>query len=237
MMTSFQLIERVQETPSVQTLRLRSVDGQPFLFQAGSFGLVSILGSDIPPRAFSFSSAPDDPLLELAVERTGKMTTELHRIPLDTTLRINGPRGRFVLPEPSSAKIVMIAGGSGIAPLRSMLRVLRKAVPNPALQLIYSVRTPLDIIFREELESYARDWRGFMYHPTVTRPIEGGEWKGAVGRLNSAVLQGILEAPEASKYFVCGSPTFVFSIIQALLKLGVDREQIRTEQWLQPDLG
>ncbi len=236
MIQDFKLVERVIETPSVCTLRLVPKGTEEYSYRAGTFALVSIPGSDIPARAFSFSSAPSDPFVELTIERTGKMTTALHELPLGSLLRLNGPRGRFTLPDELSGPVLMVAGGSGIAPLRSMLRSLKRHSRLPPITLLYSVQSPSEIIFRSELEQISENMEGLTYVPTVTRPSTEVDWLGRVGRIDKQTLATQLPVHKSLEVFVCGSPAFVFAMIQYLRELGIERERIRTEQWLQPEL-
>lgn len=231
----FTLVDRQTETPTVLTLRLRAVDGQPFAFFPGAFGMVTLPDSKLPARAFSFASAPHDDLLDLTIERTGAVSSALHALPIGSEIAIRGPLGRFRLPDPIDRDVLMIAGGTGIAPLRSMLRHLAVHRPGQNVRLVYSVQRPQDIIYRAELELLAKEWANFQQTITITRPDPSTDWSGRNGRVSLVLFSTFGPSLVEHIPILCGPPAFVFDCIRMLVELGVPRDRILTEQWLQPN--
>lgn len=229
----FKLIDRRSETPTVATLHLANVSGETFAFKPGSFGLVQIEGLDLPPKAFSFSSSPDDSELELTIERVGPLTSALHKIPIGTRLLIGRPQGKLVLPDRIERDIVMIAGGTGIAPLRSMFRWLAARPSNHQIALFHSVRRSSDILYKDEFNRLANQAPSLSYQATVTRTA--GDWAGPTGRLTPERLLSQLPNLTDRQIFLCGSPHFVNGFIRIFTGLGIGRDSISTEQWHQPD--
>ena len=229
----FKLIGRNRETPTVSTLRLVADAPGQFKFDPGAFGLVQVEGSGLPARAFSFSSSPDDAELEITVEKVGPLTRALHEIPIGSRLLVNGPQGKFLLPKEIDRDIVMIAGGTGIAPFRSMFRSLAQRPINRQANLFHSVRGSKDVLYQEEFRRLANSAPGLSYQVTITRP--DGDWNGLTGRFTPGQLLEKMPNLIDCQVFLCGSPQFVLGLIRSLTEQGVPRDSILTEQWHQPD--
>ena len=142
---------------------------------------------------------------------------------------VEGPLGSFVFPEhPAERRFLFIAGGTGIAPLRSMLWHALLAERDGEIGLIYSVRSPEELAYRREFERLDAEGRITFRH-TVTRVASDG-WTGRLGRIDMACLQDMIE-PDHTLCFVCGPPALVGEIAPQLKPLGVREDQIKVEQW------
>lgn len=144
-------------------------------------------------------------------------------------LVIRGPFGDFTFPDrPDERHLLFIAGGTGIAPLRSMIRHARAAGYAGSYRLLYSARTPDDFAYRGELRGMAR--RGeLQLSLTATRAGEE-RWRGSRGRIASAQLAALID-DTATLCFVCGPAAMVDEVPRMLGDLGIDRSRIRLEEW------
>jgi len=143
-------------------------------------------------------------------------------------MTVKGPQGDFVFTEGESDELVLVAGGIGIAPFRSMIRyILEKKLP-VKIRLLYSARTASGFAYREELERLAERHAGFSCLLTVTREHEG--WTGRVGRLDEAAFGESLENPKAL-YYLCGPDEMIREIRKLLLDRGAAPEAVRSERW------
>jgi len=142
---------------------------------------------------------------------------------------IEGPVGRFTFPEePDERRFLFVAGGTGIAPLRAMLRHAL-TVRHDSIGLLYSARTPGDFAYEAELRELAR--RGHLeLTQTVTREAGADSWSGTRGRISRAELSRLVHDP-ATLCFVCGPPTLVAETRGLLDELGIRGERVRTEEW------
>jgi ferredoxin-NADP reductase len=143
-------------------------------------------------------------------------------------LRLRGPLGRFTFPDaPLERRFLFIAGGTGISPIRSMIRHAR-VIPASKLCLLYSARTPLDFAYRRELCGMAR--RGEIdLTLTATRDASVG-WRGQRGRITRAQLETLVD-DKAALCFVCGPMAMVDEVPRMLQEIGIDRKKIRLEEW------
>lgn len=144
-------------------------------------------------------------------------------------LAVQGPVGSFVFPaDPVEKQFLFVAGGTGVAPLRSMIRHALTAHPDRRLHLLYSARTPSDFAYLPELKRYARDGCLELVL-TATREVTD-RWPGERGRITSERLERLLETPE-TLCFVCGPAAMVDDVPRMLMKLGVEPKRIRIEEW------
>jgi ferredoxin-NADP reductase len=146
-----------------------------------------------------------------------------------TLVTMEGPMGSFVFPErPPERHFLFIAGGTGIAPLHSMLWHALLAERDGEITLIYSVRSPEELAYLNEFEGLAAA-KKIAFHHTVTRAASEG-WTGRQGRIDAAYLRPLVTAGD-TLCFLCGPPALVGEIPQVLQDLGVQKQQILMEQW------
>lgn len=190
-------------------------------------------------RSYSIASAPDAPdgLVELAIERLddGEVSGYFHDVAqVGDTIEVLGPvGGHFVwTPDDPAGALLLIAGGSGIVPLRAMLQQRARQRPQPPALLLYSARTQDEFAFRDEvLAMEAADPLLRIVLATTRgapqRPQDLGRRFDA-GALRDA-LAGWGRAPERA--YVCGATRFVEAMAGALVGLGVDAARVRTERY------
>jgi ferredoxin-NADP reductase len=185
-------------------------------------------------RSYSVASEPESTRLMLTVEliEEGEVSPYLTSdVRPGDKFELRGPiGGYFVWTVAIGGPLFLVAGGSGIAPLMSMLRY-RAAVNStiPAL-LLYSSRTFEDIIYREELDQMAAR-NGLTVVYTLTRRQPRG-WSGGARRIDRSMLASVGPSAKARpKIFICGPTSLVESTAQSLLELGYERNFIKTERF------
>jgi len=143
---------------------------------------------------------------------------------------VEGPVGAFTLPPTIDARwILFVAGGTGIAPLRSMIDHLRRHRPRARMSLLYSARRADEFAFVEELRALA-EAGGLELHQTVTRD-QSSAWTGRRGRIGRDHFEAVLHESSATLCFVCGPDALVDESVSTLQALGVPAARIRTESW------
>ena len=183
-------------------------------------------------KPYSIASAPWElaktgTLQVLAqVEDSGGLDPHLELAMPGTVLDLEGPFGSFGLPAETDLPLLFIAGGTGIAPLRSMM-IERLARPmSRTISLIYSARSPEEFGFRAELDALSAAGR-IKAHFTVTRD-DATSWTGRRGRIDAALVQQALPSIE-SLCLICGPPALVSDARGLLVRLGVREERILIE--------
>lgn len=229
------------EAPDTKTFRFYFPPGEAFTFLPGQFvSLVMMLpGPDGEPRkrsrAFSIASSPTETRyldLTVKINMGGEMTPYLlHHARVGDEVRVKGPKGTFTFEEGVAGRILLIAGGSGIVPLMCILRYLvAKDLPVRA-RLLYSAKTPEDLIFRKDLDAMAAAYPRIRIDYTITRP-QGTGWTGRKGRIDEPLLREALNDASHDLVYLCGPPPMVEHLVTHLHALGVPPERIKTEKWV-----
>jgi ferredoxin-NADP reductase len=217
-------------TPRARIVRF-DLKGMSFPYRAGQAVMV---GMDDRRRPYSIASSPEESAeggfieLLVGVDAEGEAGSHLMLRP-GAVAAIEGPVGRFVFPEaPSERRFLFIAGGTGIAPLRSMLRHALR-VPHDAMGLLYSARTLGEFAYEGELRDLAAAG-AIELKQMVTREVAPGDWVGSHGRIGRADLTPLVHHRE-TLCFICGPGALVEDMLATLGELGVARERIRIEEW------
>jgi ferredoxin-NADP reductase len=231
MMLTLPVREVLDATPRARIIRLE-LNGHHFAYQPGQAVLVRLDG-ETKRRAYSIATAPADAhrqgCLELLVG-LGAQSTALPAVETGTLIEVEGPVGQFIFPAGVAAqRLVFIAGGTGIAPLRAMLRHALTQ-PYPDVWLWYSARTPEEFAYQEELAGLASDGR-IRLKQTITRGACVSEWNGGYGRFGRNDLKDLVDGADTSLYFLCGPTSMVSDTKQCLSDFGVASDHIRIEQW------
>jgi len=186
-------------------------------------------------RPYSIACSPErlreSGRLELlvALERGTGAATHLSRAEPGALVELRGPIGSFTFPtESDQGRVLFVAGGTGIAPLRSMLDHALRRDQTRFISLLYSVRRRDEFVFIEELRAHALAGR-IELHQTVTR--DDSTWEGRRGRIGREHFEAVLHDPVDTLCFVCGPPLFVSESVAMLEALGVPDDLIRTERW------
>jgi ferredoxin-NADP reductase len=185
-------------------------------------------------RSYSIASAPEDELLTLTIERIddGEVSPYLTDVlePGDE-LELRGPIGGYFVWEASLAgPLQLIAGGSGIVPLRAMLRHWAAADRPVAARVLYSARSLDDAIFRDELLGLAAgDELDVRIALTRAWPAD---WPGHRGRIDRAFVDAVAWPPQdRPRVYVCGPTAFVEAVAESLVDIGHRPDSIKTERF------
>jgi ferredoxin-NADP reductase len=185
-------------------------------------------------RSYSIASGPEDEQLVLTVERLedGEVSPYLtDELRAGDELELRGPiGGYFVWDESLGGPLLLVAGGSGIVPFRSMLRhraAVRSSVP---ARLLYSSRSLSEVIYRDELARLAA-YDEVDVRFTLTREAPEG-WRGYRRRIDQEILGEIAWSPQQRPLiYICGPTAFVETAASGLVELGHDAGRIRTERF------
>ncbi|MCX5242753.1 2Fe-2S iron-sulfur cluster-binding protein [Streptomyces prunicolor] len=221
------------ETPSAVTLVLEDVGESPgsFDFRPGQFfTLVADIGGRPVRRAYSASSAPGSPRLEITVKRVegGRFSTHAHEsLRVGDRIAVRGPSGSFHAEPQPPDEIVLVAAGSGVTPMMSMIRT-RLAVGSgrDRIALLYSSRTTQEVIFAEELTRLAKDNPGRLSVTHVLTHRDGRLDADGVRRW----ITGLSPAPGAH-YYTCGPVPLMDAVQDVLTGLGVPAELVHHERY------
>ena len=220
-----------RETPSAVTLVLEDA-GSPgvFDFRPGQFfTLVTDIDGRPVRRAYSASSAPGASRLEVTVKRVegGRFSTHVHRnLRAGDRLSVRGPSGSFHADPAAAHEVVLIAAGSGVTPMMSMIRTLLAAPEAGRITLLYSNRDEQEVIFSDELLRLAKENPGRL---SVTHILTRHH-----GRLDFAGVRGWLTelAPsDDARYYLCGPEALMDTVQGVLTEFGVPGDRVHHERY------
>jgi ferredoxin-NADP reductase len=214
------------------------LEGQAFPFKAGQYvqvtqGVQRYQDEKGNSRSFSIASSPDDPMLLIATRLTGSaFKRSLAEVALGTRVDLQGPMGSFVLPQDATRPLVLLAGGIGITPFRSMIKTATERKLPHRLTLIYSNRTPKDAPFLEELGTWQTANENFRLVATMTAlGSSNTTWLGRRGYVDGHMIREVLGNPDPFVFYVAGPERMVAGVTQVLVGAGVSEDNVRTEEF------
>ena len=223
--------EVVDETPQVRTLVLDVPDWPGH--RAGQHLDVRLTAEDgyRAEREYSIASAPGEQVA-ITVERLddGEVSPYLtEELRAGDQLELRGPvGGYFVWDTEEGGPLLLVAGGSGVVPLRAMLRHRRRSGSDVPARLLYSSRTLDHVIYRAELDGLMD---GVEVVHTLTRAQPPG-WTGYARRVDAGLLAEVAWPTDANPLtFVCGPTSFVETVAGGLVELGYPARRIKTERF------
>lgn len=186
-------------------------------------------------RAYSLGSTPTRPgSINTMVKITpgGYVSTYLvNKLAVGDEVLVSGPLGHFMLhPEETSGDVLLIGAGSGITPLMGMLRWAKDSKSKRHFHLVYTNRTPEDIIYHEELAELAQEENIDVTH-TLTRLEPHMEWTGRTGRIDKSLLEELVSEVPKRHIFICGSMAFAKSMKELLIEMGAQPDLIKMEAY------
>lgn len=197
-----------------------------FKYRPGQFAELSLFGFGEAP--ISITSSPTQPNLQFCIKRVGVVTTAIHQLQTGDTIGVRGPYGNsFPVQAMEGKNILFVAGGIGLAPLRSVINYLldranRNRYAN--ITILYGARTPGDLLFKKELREWA-ERSDVHYYETVDRATDG--YSGRVGFV-PALLKEVAPSSVETIALTCGPPIMIKFVLQGLTELGFQPSQILT---------
>ncbi len=220
-------LERASTDVMVVTLQLPAND--TFKYHAGQY--VEFLLRDGSRRSYSMANAPhlqaDKPMMELHIRHMpgGKFTDHVFGgMKEKEILRIEGPYGSFFLREDSDKPIVLLASGTGFAPIKAILQHMQHQGITRPVALYWGGRRPADLYQSAWLEAQCAAMPNLRYVPVVSNAQPEDQWTGRTGFVHQAVLQ---DTPDLSGHqvYACGAPVVVASAQRDYIAAGLPEEE------------
>lgn len=212
-------------TPGEKLFRVRRTDGTPLGHLPGQFVQVSLLGWGEAPISVA-SSPTRDGFFELGVRRAGSLTGAMHTMKAGDTFGIRGPFGRpFDLPRLRGQDLILISGGCGLAPMRSLIQYCEDRPDEfGSISILYGAKSPIERLFKDELAAWDASAR-FACSLTVDS-ISGGDcFSGSVG-LITALIPPLTFVPDTTIAAIVGPPAMYRAVIDELHKKGLSSNRI-----------
>lgn len=184
-------------------------------------------------RTFSIASPPNEETLMVATRmRDSSFKRTLGSLPLGTAVKIKGPFGNFLLHNNPAKTAVLITGGIGVTPFRSMVFRAANEKLSHRIFLFYSNRRPEDSAFLKELETLEKENPNYKLIATMTQMEKSSlPWHGETGHIDKEMLSRYLKDAPSPVYYIAGPPGMVKGLRGTLEKAGVDNDDIRAEDF------
>jgi ferredoxin-NAD(P)+ reductase (naphthalene dioxygenase ferredoxin-specific) len=216
-----------QATHDIRIIRLAIESGGPFTFAPGQYARVSFTG--LPARDYSMANRPDQPELELHIRQLGGGTASVHagtRLQVGDAVAVEGPYGTSYLRERHTGPILAIAGGSGLAPIQSIVESALARGMKQDIRLYFGVRDERDLYREAALRALAAAQPNFRFTPVLSEPSGPTDRRtGLVHQVVGAELGDV----DGMKAYLAGPPPMVEAASALLTARGVRREDIHAD--------
>jgi len=229
-MLIYKVAEIRKEADGVKIFRMVP-EGDSIKHRSGQFVLMHFLDNDgrsILKRPYSIASAPDSPYLEFCIKMVGgDFTSKLDKMKKGATVGIQGPLGNMSY---DGERCVFICGGTGIAPVMSMIRDIAKKNAKGKFLVFYSVKKRDLLVFRKELEELSKKNPSINVILTLTQETPEG-WSGKCGRISESMLREFVPDPKDFNWYLCGPLKMTQAMRECLLGMGVNEKKVYLEGW------
>ena len=216
---------------NVRGFRFKLADPLKMDFKAGQFIIMNVpKDGSVVKRAYSVASPPHEPTtFELCIQHLegGIASTYFWKLKEGDAVSISGPHGNFLLKEPLDYTPIFMATGTGVAPLRAMIKHLIHINVTQDLWLLFGTRYEHGLLYESEFRSLANLRKNFHYIPTVSRPKD---WHGESGHIQQTFQKYVTDFSKKEIY-ICGWLEVVKAICRDLEGFGVPRAQLHYEEW------
>ncbi len=224
--------EIIDYTYDIKGITFKLDEGETLDFEAGQY--VQLITEPYAKmkqrvsRAYSISSQPElDTAVQLIIRLVpeGICTTWVHNyLKVGDRVNFTGPYGDFYLRDTDS-DILFVAGGSGKAPIKSMLEHLQVVGTNRKMTYFFGARTPRDLYLTDEMKAFEQVFPDFRYEPVLSHSVPGDNWQGKTGYVMPYFKDAIRD-PQKTEAYLCGSPGMINAVTKALTEMGVPAGKI-----------
>lgn len=218
-------------THDIVRLRLMQPSDEPLTFTPGQS--VNLTGNGLPSRPYSMANQPGEPFVEFHIRKVpnGRLSSFFFDdLKVGRSIEVDGPFGASFLRVKHEGPIIGLAGGSGLAPVLSVLvAALRQKADRPAL-LLHGVRTARDLYYRSELAELKKTYPQLVVGSVLSEA--GASSEGAARGMLADMLQEFAPPVERAKAYIAGPPIMVDTCVERLIGLGIDRSDCHADPYL-----
>jgi ferredoxin-NADP reductase len=220
----YKVVDVIDEAPDIKTLSITHLDGTLPKFIAGQFMTVYFPETKtLEGKAYSFSSAPHEPICTITVKKIGEFSGRLCAMKPGDSFTGSLPYGYFSS-EYHDTELVAIAAGIGVTPIKSILTHTVEHFPLRSIRLHYSVKRVPELVFRNVFDELAQKARlSIHYHVTQDQEIPESLQKGRID------IKNVVDPLIDREYLICGTISFVRDMWKSLREHGVPEDRIYTE--------
>lgn len=217
----------IKENINVTTIFIK----RKFKFKAGQFGFISLFidGKWEYWHPFSISSPVNESYISFTIKNLGDFTSRVPEVKAGDKIKLDLPYGGFTTANYIDDKYTFIAGGVGITPIFSIISTISDTHKEKDITLLYSVHNEQDILFRSELDStFSKNSMWTLKYIMSSQK----DWSGEKGRLTPDRLKGLCNNKLSGTYFLCGPLGMIIGLKKYLIKQGISKDRVRSEQFV-----
>lgn len=214
-------------THDIKQVRLEIISGGPFNFSAGQYASLTI--DSLPSRDYSMANLPEDPVIEFHIRHIvdGITSTYVqHHLAEGDRVLVEGPHGSSWLRESQHTPIIALAGGSGLAPIKSIVGEALEKGMQQDIYLYFGIRDERDIYLESTFLNLAKRYSNLRFIPVLSEP--SADTSRRTGYLHEAVITDF-EKLDNGKAYLAGPPPMIEAATNMLLELGLGRENIHAD--------
>ncbi len=232
-LVKLKILESLDLVPEVKTIRIERPTN--FHFRPGQFILISIpIKEELKKRAYSIASSPtEEDYLEISVKnvKTGLVSPIICSKKPGEFLEVKGPYGMFFLDESHMDNIVLIAGGTGITPMRSIVKyIVDRQLEHVRVSLFEGARCPKELLYREEFEKIHQTHHNIGIYFTVDN-CRDEPWPWHQGHITKEFIQECAHEIIGPIFYIAGPPRMIENLLHDLEEAGVPTGNIHTDRW------
>lgn len=216
----------VAETADTHSIYIKGKRMRDFGYEAGQFGKWRFLSGSFwkEEHPFTISNAMNGRYLRITPKAVGDFTASLPGVEHGTPVLLSGPLGSFTLSRARSRKILLVAGGIGITPLRAMVEGAPRSYD---MVLVYAARKKSDFVFTEELNQIMAGKKRRLYYVTTQERAKGAKHAS----INEELLKNLVSDIADRDIFICGPPAMIDKTTEAARSLGADKSRVHSERF------
>ncbi|MAG91178.1 hypothetical protein CMO83_00715 [Candidatus Woesearchaeota archaeon] len=224
------VVEIKQETPDVKSFKL-DLGMQTVDYKPGQYFMVELdIESDEKIKPLSIASSPTEEFI-LICTKSGEsdFKHKLDSLKVGDKIKVKGPMGIFVLKE-DAKEIMFLSGGIGVTPFRNMIKYASDNKLPIKMTLLYSNKTPADIVFEDQWHSFEKENPNLKVIHTITN-AEGDDWQGRKGRIDEKMIKENCSDINNAVFYICGPPGMVDGLTNLLKSMNVPQQNIKIEKF------
>ena len=227
--SEFVIIETKQETHDVKSVKL-GFDENKFDYEPGQYMMMELdVDESENTRSLSIASSPTEDFLIFSTKISqSAFKQKFNSLKIGDRVKLKGPMGVFVLKE-DVKEIMLLGGGIGITPFRDMVKYSCDKKLSMNLTLLYSNRTPADIVYKDEWPVFEKENPNLKVVHTIT---DDASWEGRKGRINEAMIREFCNDINNTIFYICGPPGMVDGLSNLLKTMNVSQGNIKIEKFV-----
>jgi CDP-4-dehydro-6-deoxyglucose reductase/ferredoxin-NAD(P)+ reductase (naphthalene dioxygenase ferredoxin-specific) len=221
------VVELAPATHDIRIVRLRVESGGPYSFAAGQYASVQF--ADLPPRDYSMANRPDEEILEFHIRLLpgGAVTPHVaNELTIGDRVKVIGPYGSSHLRETHTGPVLALAGGSGLAPIKSIVETALAQGARQKITLYFGVRAERDLYLEDHFRALRAKHPNLDFIPVLSQA--DGPTERRTGFLADAV-RGDFETLDGAKAYLAGPPIMVETAVAALMEMGLRRQDCHAD--------